>query len=196
MPKKEQNKDYICFKNGILNLETLKLEEFNPEYFLTFKVPYNWNPEANGNDVEEKLRDILIDQEGDDEGDESKYHNYMSVLGYCFEESNPRQKIFLYIGQPNSGKTQLINLIAGIFEGSVSSVPLQQFKDRFGLQPLIGKRVNTLYDISEQEINDPSVIKAVSGNDSMTVDWKYKTPITFGKGLSIKTIGAGTYYPK
>lgn len=193
---KEPTNSHIVFQNGLLNLETLRLEEFTPDYFLTFKVPYKWNTDAKGNYVEKKLREILIDSIGIDKGDLSKYHNYLEVVGYCFEHGNPRQKIFLFVGPPGSGKTQLINLIANIFRSSVSSVPLQQFNDRFGLQPLIGKRVNTLYDISDENISDPSVIKAVSGNDSMTIDRKYKDPITFPNGLPVKTIGSGNLLPK
>ena len=193
----EPSTTHVVFENGILNLETLELEDFTPDYFSTFKIPYEWNPTAKGNYVKEKLQEILIDEEGEDLGERNKYHNFLELVGYVLgEPSNPRQKIFLYIGPPASGKTQLINLIAGLLKGGVSSVPLQQFKDRFGLQALIGKRVNTLFDISEEEINDPSVIKAVSGNDSITIDRKFKESVTYEKGLPVKTIGAGNVLPK
>jgi phage/plasmid-associated DNA primase len=188
---------HIVFENGILNVETLELENFTPDYFLTFKVPYNWNPEAKGNYVEEKVKEILGTVDGNGKEDERNYQNYLELLGYILAETgNPRQKIFLYIGPPGTGKTQLINLIAGLVKGGVSSVPLQQFKDRFGLQSLIGKRVNTLFDISEEEINDPSVIKAVSGNDSITIERKFKESVTFENGLPVKTVGAGNVLPK
>jgi phage/plasmid-associated DNA primase len=193
----EPSNSHIVFENGILNLETLELEDFTPDYLLTFKIPYEWNPTAKGNYVEEKLQEILIDKEGEDKEERDKYHNFLELVGYVLgEPGNPKQKIFLYIGPPASGKTQLINLIAGLLKDGVSSVPLQQFKDRFGLQALIGKRVNTLFDISEEEINDPSVIKAVSGNDSITIDRKFKESITYEKGLPVKTIGAGNVLPK
>jgi len=195
--RKEQEQTHIVFSNGILNLETLELEDFTPDYFLNFKVPYNWNPEAKGNFVEQKLQEILIDQQGNDEGETKKYTNYLELVGYVLgEPGNPRQKIFLFVGDPGSGKTQLINLITGLVEEGASSVPLQQFKDRFGLQGLIGKRINTLYDISEEEINDPSVIKAVSGSDSITIERKFKESVTFQHGLPVKTIGAGNTLPK
>ena len=188
---------HIVFDNGILNLETLQLEDPTPDYFLTFKVPYRWKPEAKGNYVEEKIKDILVDKEGEEEGLTDKLNNYLELIGYVLvEPGNPRQKIFLYIGNPGSGKTQLINLIAGLIKDGTSSVPLQQFKERFGLQPLIGKRINTLFDISEEEINDPSVIKAVSGEDSITIDRKFKESVTFENGLPVKTIGAGNVLPK
>lgn len=194
---KEPTDSHIVFQNGLLNLETLKLEEFTPDYVLTFKVPYEWKPEAKGSYVKEKLEEILIDSSGEEKGDKNKYNNYLELVGYVLcEPGNPRQKIFLYIGRSGSGKTQLINLIAGLIKGGVSSVPLQQFNETFGLQPLIGKKVNTLYDISQEEISDPSVIKAVSGNDSITINRKYKDPITFENGLPVKTIGSGNIPPK
>lgn len=194
---KNPDDTHIVFDNGILNLETLELEDPTPEYFLTFKVPYRWNPEAKGNYVEEKVKEILVDEEGEEKGILDKFTNYLELVGYVLgEPGNPKQKIFLYIGIPGSGKTQLINLIAGMVKDGTSSVPLQQFKDRFGLSPLIGKRINTLFDISEEEINDPSVIKAVSGGDSITIDRKFKESVTFENGLPVKTIGAGNVLPK
>ncbi|MBT9132748.1 MAG: hypothetical protein DDT33_01277 [Firmicutes bacterium] len=194
--RKDQSEEYIVFENGLLNMVNMELSEFTPNHFLTFNVPYNWNPGASGGYVQQKLEEILIDEEGEDRGSRDKYQNYLETIGYMFLYGNPRQKLFLLVGPPNSGKTQLINLIAGIFRDSVSSVPLQAFSDRFGLQPLIGKRVNTLYDISEEEIRNPSVLKAVTGNDSMTIDVKYKDPITYTGGLPVKTIGGGNQLPK
>ena len=192
---KVESDHYIAFKNCLLDLETLEPQEFDPEEFVTFQVPYDWNPKARRNSVEEKLKEILIDEGGDYEGEADKVKQFLQLVGYCFEKGNPRQKIFIFIGPPGSGKTQLVLTIGGLFKGGVASVPLQQFKERFGLQALLNKRINTLYDISKQEINDPSIIKAVSGNDSITIDRKNKEPITLEKGLPVKTIGSGNELP-
>lgn len=194
--REEESREYIAFKNGLLDLDTLKLHDFSHEHFIKYQVPYEWNLEATGGFVEEKVKEILIDQEGDRAGETYKYEQYLQMLGYCFVEGNPKQKLFLIIGPPGSGKTQLNNIIAGIFKEGVASVPLQSFKDRFGLQPLIGKKVNILSDISDKEINDPSVIKAITGTDSITIDRKNKEPITIEGGLPIKTIGAGNELPR
>jgi len=187
---------YIAFNNCLLDLETLEPEQFDHEEFVTFQVPYDWNPDANGGIVKEKLREILIDESGEYAGKDDKFLQFLQLVGYCFEKGNPRQKIFIFIGPPGSGKTQLVRTIGGLFKGGVASVPLQQFKERFGLQPLINKRINTIYDISKKEINDPSIIKAVSGNDSITIDRKNKEPITLEKGLPVKTIGSGNELPR
>jgi hypothetical protein len=43
---KDESQSYIAFKNCLLNVDTLKTEEFNNKEFVKFQVPFNWNPEA------------------------------------------------------------------------------------------------------------------------------------------------------
>jgi putative DNA primase/helicase len=194
---RKESSQYIAFNNCLLNLDTLKPNEFTSDEFVTFRIPYDWNPQAQGELVEKKLQEILIDQKGDQKECMDKYIQYLQMVGYCIVENrNPRQKMFLIFGNAGTGKTQLVQLLAGLFPDSVSSVPLQRFQEQFGLAPLLNKRINTLYDISQGEINDPSVIKAVTGGDSMTIDRKYKEAVTYPQGLPVKTIGSGNELPR
>ncbi len=182
---KEESEKYIALKNCLINTETLETKEFTKDEFVTFQVPYNWNPKAKSELFEEKLNEIFLDDE--------KRELFLQIVGYCFTPKNNHHKLFFITGDGANGKSTLMALIKAIFHESTASVGLHQFGNEFGLQPLLGKRINILSDIPKMTI-DTSFIKAVTGEDSITVNRKYKEPVT--RVLGCKIIGTGNQLPQ
>ncbi|MGB9937305.1 MAG: phage/plasmid primase, P4 family [Methanobacterium sp.] len=185
---KRESIEYIAFKNCLLNTRTLETSEFTPDEFVTFQVPYNWNPKANSEFMENSLKSIL-----EDETDEDKLTFFLQWLGYCFKKGNPHHKLLFITGKGGNGKSTLLDLILAIFHESVSSVPLHEFSKTFGLEPLLKKRINTLYDIPKKYIKDTGFIKAVTGQDTMNINRKHKSSVN--TKLDLKIIGVGNVLP-
>jgi putative DNA primase/helicase len=182
---KDESKNYLAFQNCLLNIETLETEDFNSDEFVTFQVPFNWDPEARSEFFETKLKEILIDDE--------RYLLFLQILGYCFTHSNPHHKMFFLTGDGGNGKSTLMALIRSIFHSSVGAVGLHEFKNDFGLQPLLGKKINILYDLPKRKITDTGIIKAVTGEDLITVNRKHKEAVN--TMLGCKIIGVGNQLP-
>lgn len=182
---KEESENYIAFKNCLLNVNRMETERFSPIEFVKFQVPFNWNPNAYSEFFEQKLKDIL--------GDGEKYKLFFQIVGYCFTKGNPYNYIFLLIGEGANGKTTLLDLLNTLFHESASAVSLHQFKSEFGLQPLLGKRINILPDLPLTVIEDTGIIKAITGGDDITINRKHKEPIT--TKLGCKIIGSGNLLP-
>lgn len=182
---KDESKNYLAFQNCLLNVETLETEDFNSDEFVTFQVPFNWDPEARSEFFETKLKEILIDDE--------RYLLFLQILGYCFTQSNPYHKMFFLTGDGGNGKSTLMALIRLIFHSSVGAVGLHEFKNDFGLQPLLGKKINILYDLPKRKITDTGIIKAVTGEDLITVNRKHKEAVN--TMLGCKIIGVGNQLP-
>lgn len=180
----EESKDFIAFKNRLMNISSLEPRAFSPDIFTKFKVPYDWNPEAHSEFFIEKLMEILG----------SEYQRFLEVVGYLFVKGNPHNKLALIIGDGANGKSLLMELIAAIFTNSYAAVPLQEFSKEFGMQPLVGKRVNILSDLPLDSIDETGQIKAITGEDSVTINRKYKEQIT--TKLECKIIGSGNRLPK
>jgi putative DNA primase/helicase len=180
----EESKDYIAFKNCLMNISSLEPRVFSPEIFTKFKVPYDWNPDAHSEFFIEKLKEILG----------SEYQRFLEVVGYLFVKGNPHNKLALLIGDGANGKSLLMELIAAIFTNSYAAVPLQEFSKEFGMQPLVGKRVNILSDLPLDSIDETGQIKAITGEDSVTINRKFKEQIT--TKLECKIIGSGNRLPK
>lgn len=180
---KKEAENYIALKNCLLNLDTLETEPFDHKKFVTFRAPYRWNPEAKSDFFEEKLKEIL--------GDNLEF--FLQMVGYCFAPNNPHHKLFFLTGDGSNGKSTLMALIHAIFHESIAAVGLHEFQNDFGLQPLIGKKINILYDLPEKAITDTGHIKAVTGQDRITINCKFKEPVT--TQLGCKIIGVGNNLP-
>lgn len=182
---KDESNNYLAFKNCLLNVETLETEDFNSDEFVTFQVPFNWDPEARSEFFDTKIKEILVDDE--------RYLLFLQILGYCFTQSNPHHKMFFLTGDGANGKSTLMALIRSIFHSSVGAVGLHEFKNDFGLQPLLGKKINILYDLPKRKITDTGIIKAVTGEDLITVNRKHKEAVN--TMLGCKIIGVGNQLP-
>lgn len=183
---KEEDHNHVAFNNCLMNIETLETREFDPNIFTRFKVPYDWNPSANSEFFKEKIYEIF-DEPG-------KFQTFLQVVGYLFAKGNPHNKLFLLMGDGANGKSLLMQLISAIFVNSSAAVPLQDFQKDFGLQPLIGKRVNLLSDLPIATIEETGQIKAITGGDDITINRKFKDPLT--TKLKCKIVGAGNRLPK
>ncbi|MGB9980170.1 DNA primase family protein [Methanobacterium sp.] len=183
--QKKENTNYVSFKNCILNLKTFETEEHTPEVFCKFQVPFDYNKDAKSSFFEERLKEIF--------GDEQKLKLFKQILGYCFVPDNRHHKFFLLLGSGSNGKTTLTDLIRKIFGDTITSVALQDFNKNFGLQPLLNSRVNILYDLPQKHLGDTGILKAITGEDSITINIKHKDPVTTKIGAKI--IGSGNKLP-
>jgi putative DNA primase/helicase len=194
--EQEISQEIIAFKNWYFNMEKFQPLPATPEIFIKNQVPYNYNPQAQGGLMEKTLKQIMIDEDGDYKGDETKHRAILEFIGYLFTKGNPLSLIIFIHGNGANGKSLLLGLIKKIFEGTVSAVPLHNMGQQFGPQDLLGKKINLLYDLSRKPLTTQDVgnLKAITGGDDMTI------PIKFGASVDanpqIKIIGMGNELPQ
>ena len=186
---KKADNHMIVFNNGILNSETLEFIEPHPNIFSTIRIHHNYNPDAQSELMEKTLQEILCD-----DSDKDKYKFWLEWVGYCFRSGNPHHLMLFITGEGSNGKSVLTSLISSIFGDYVASVPLHKFGESFGFEPLLNKKVNLLYDLPKRHITDTGFIKAVTGEDSISVSRKYKSEVE--TKLDLKIIGIGNTLPQ
>lgn len=110
-------------------------------------------------------------------------------LGLLLASVTAFQKMLLLVGPKRSGKGTLIRLMTAILgQNNVSSPRTSDFSSRFGLQDLIGK---SLAVVSDARFSGADIQKAIevmlniTGEDHITVDIKYKSPVTLRLGTRI-----------
>lgn len=186
--EKKVNKRFIAFKNCLLDLDTMKVQAHDPQIFCTFQIPFNYNQKATSPFFKETLKEILCDDTGDE-----KLRLFLQIVGYSMTNDNKHNRFFLITGPGKNGKSTLLSLFKGLFGDAVTSVSLTDFNKPFGLQPLIKSKVNILFDLPIKNLGDTGVLKGITGEDTITIDRKFKEPIT--TKITAKIIGAGNSLP-
>lgn len=187
---KVEDVDWIAFNNKLINVETGEERDPTPDIFTTFHLNYNYNPEAYSEKFDKTLQEILCDKKDGDK----KYEFFFQMCGYFFTGENKYNKMFFLTGKGANGKSTLMAIIRKVFEGYTASQQLQNLHKDFGLQPLINKKVNIVYDLSASALTDIGTLKAITGEDEVTINIKNKPQISLK--LPTKIIATGNVLPK
>ncbi|MDQ3430756.1 MAG: phage/plasmid primase, P4 family [Actinomycetota bacterium] len=103
------------------------------------------------------------------------------IIGYLISGDTSQQKAFLFVGPKRSGKGTIARVIGGLVGvHNVVGVTSNQLAGNFGLAQLVGKPVAIMSDArirSDQSLLTERLL-AVSGEDVLTADRKYRDPWT------------------
>lgn len=166
-------KEMIALQNGLLHAPTRELFPHSPEYFSSSVLPYGYNTCAPT--PVEWLH--FLDQTFDCEQDQIEA--LQEIIGYLLTLATDLQKIMLIIGPPRSGKGTIGRIIQRLIgPENIASTTLQTLATNFGAQSLIGKQLLLISDVRISKkipTEVPSeILLQISGEDSITIDRKYK----------------------
>ena len=104
-------------------------------------------------------------------------------MGYILFGDTRIQKIFLFVGPKRAGKGTIGRVLTGLLgRHHVAAPTLAGLSTNFGLAPLIGKPLALISDARLSTRADSKIVVerllSVSGEDSLTIDRKYKDPWT------------------
>lgn len=166
MPRESQSPPrYIGFTNGVLDIETMDLMSFSPEFRIPNVIPHDWNPEAHSDVFDATMRRIACN-------DPFIESNLMEFIGLCMYRSGKYAFAAVLLGRQGktaaNGKSTYIDMIRAVLgEDNYSSLSLRALGDRFNQGYLAGKLANLGDDISS-EFTDGSSLevfkKAVAGS--------------------------------
>lgn len=167
-----KNLNLIAFKNGIYDLKTNALQALNPEIVITNQIPWNYNPDAKSQRVDELLDTLSCK-------DEQVRYLLEEVAGSCLYRSCKigGGKIAILLGDKHNGKSTLIEVIqAMIGSDNYSAVDLKDLGERFSTAMLCGKLANIGDDISGEYIKDTSIFKKLATGQPVKAERKGQDP--------------------
>lgn len=175
--EEEQTADLnlIAFKNGIYNLSTNQLEKFNPQYIITNKIPWNYNPNAKSELVDSVLNKLAC-------GEKEIRYVLEEVAGSCLYRSAAigGGKAAILVGDKYNGKSTLIHMIQTMLgKDNYSALDPKQISDRFSTIMLYGKLANIGDDISADYIGDVSILKKLITGETVKAEEKHGKLINF-----------------
>lgn len=165
----------INFKNGVLNLETEKLEPHSPEYGFRGVLPYDYDPEARCPVFEEWLNGIML-------GNRNLAKILQEFMGYIVRGGPYKYHKALWLGGVGrNGKSTFIDLLKDLIgTGNFSTISIKSLVgDRFVGSDLDGKIANFSEETSPQELADSGPFKNLTGDGDISAQKKYGDPFHF-----------------
>lgn len=167
-------KELLPFNNGIYDLTKQELHKkhglapHTPAWFFTYKHPVTYDPTAECPEINRFLQDIVPN--------EYEREILIDIAALCLYRGRVTRKFFILTGSGHNGKSKYLDIIKAIIgeERCVSVTPQALADNDFAGSLLYDKHANLGADIPGGKIEDASLIKGVTGGDSITVQKKGK----------------------
>lgn len=171
------NSTLVCFRNGVLDLQTNTFLPHDPKFFLTFELEctYPVGTSLVSPNFDKFLSDAM-------EGDQGLIDRIWKMIGYSLSADQSGKVFFVLQGVPNSGKSLLCDLLSSFFpEWKVISMDVQKFGEKFALSELEDRGVCYSHDMDSIPLSSHCLaqIKKYTGNDLLTADVKYSSARAF-----------------
>jgi putative DNA primase/helicase len=167
----------IAMRNGLLHVPTRRLHPHTPAFFNYHALPFAFEKDASPARAWLRFLDELWGQDTD------SIAVLQEVMGYLLGGDTRLQKIFLFVGPKRAGKGTIGRVLTGLLGShNVAAPTLASLSTNFGLAPLIGRPLALVSDARLSTKADSKIVVerllSVSGEDSLTIDRKYKDPWT------------------
>lgn len=104
------------------------------------------------------------------------------MFGYFLTNDTRQQKLFMLVGPKRSGKGTIARVIEALLgPDNVVGPTLDSFSKNFGLQALIGKQLAIIPDARLERRTNIAITErllSISGGDALTIDRKFRDPLT------------------
>ncbi len=170
------NKDcsnLIPFKNHIVDIDTKETFPHSSDFFTLASINYNYNPHAPEPELWNKTLGEIFSH------DQDTMRAMEEWIGYCMTTETKYEKLAIFAGLPRSGKGTICTVIEELIgKDNISSPQLANIIQ----DPILAKITSMKVALIPEAHNVPiqrrdgvvSVLKAITGNDSLTFDVKFK----------------------
>lgn len=170
------DENIINLQNGILNLDTGKLEQHSPNVLSTLQLNCKYDEQAQAPVFMKYVNKLCSDADG--KLNEQKLNLLQEWTGLLISNiavNRVKKCLVLYSALGNTGKTVYLNTISLIIGGEHTiNIPIQILSDRFAISDLYGKRLDVIGDQQADDIYNSSGFKQLTGGDRVKVEFKGK----------------------
>ncbi len=162
---------WIQFKDKIFDIKTGKSFLAIPKYFVTNPIP--WKTHTNNFENTPNMDKILEEWVG-----KEHVQTLYEILAYCLLPDYPIHRLFCLIGNGMNGKSCFLRLLNKFIgnENIASSELDTLLSSRFETSRLYRKSVCIMGETNFNEINQTSIIKKLTGQDTIGFEFKNKDP--------------------
>lgn len=169
----EDNVNLIGCENGIYDLKTNTLLEYDRKYFMQQKISASYDSNSYNEAVDKMLNKVSCNNK--------QIRSLIEeMIGYTLYRNCRYQKIFLLRGFGKNGKSTLIESILQMLgEENCSALSLNDLQDKFKKPELQDKLANICDDLSNAFIRDSEDFKKLATGGIVTMERKNQMPFKY-----------------
>ncbi len=162
----------IPLLNGVYDRETRALLPHDSKYRFTYQLPISYDEHATCPRTSDFFDQILMPDQR------------MLVeewFGYYFHRNYMFKKALILVGEGDTGKTTLLEVVNFLLgKKNISSVSLQKMAgDKFAAAHMYEKHANLVDELSAKDINDTDNFKIATGGGSISGEYKFGNQFSF-----------------
>ena len=164
--------NFIPLSNGVYDLFSKTLLPHDPKYRFKYKFPIIYDPLAVCPKTSAFLSTVLTDDQ------KAVIEEWM---GYYFFRNYQFKKALIMVGEGDTGKTTLLEVIDYLLgKENISSVNLHKMTaDKFAAAHLYEKHGNIVDELSAKDITDTGNFKIATGGGSIAGEYKFGNQFSF-----------------
>lgn len=163
----------LNLKNGLLDLDTFKLQAHTPKIYTTIQLQVKYEPNAVCPKWEKTVDEIF-------QGDKNKINILQEFFGLCLTRETKHHKALFCIGDGANGKSTVLETLEAILGvKNYSAIPLERFDNTHYLANLHGKLANISIETKVKSSIYDSTFKAIVSGDAIHADHKFGHPFMF-----------------
>ena len=142
--KQQSDPALIAFRNGVLDVRTMELRDFNKDDVIPNIIPHDWNENAECQIVDDTLIKMACFES-------DVLESLMEVMGVCMYRSSEFTQSAILLGEGSNGKSTYIRMLQALLgKENVSSLDMAMLGKQFHTGQLAGKLANLGDDISNE----------------------------------------------
>lgn len=154
----DNDRNLINVRNGLYDVKAKQLRRHDPDYLSIIQYPLAFEEGAAAPEFERFLSTIQPDAD--------IRQLLLENMAQVFRRRASRRRAVILLGEPGTGKTTLINIVAGLVGPErVSSVSLSALcgGDQFAASELVGKVLNAVDELEPVTLKATEKLKALTG---------------------------------
>jgi len=165
------NDEWVCVQNGILNLTTLELISHTPEYYFTYTLPVSFDPDAPCDRFSRYLAESVQTPDA--------IAQLQEFAGYCMLRNTEYEKCLILLGPGSDGKSTFLKILKELVGNeNCAAVSFADLEDQFQRSSLYGKLINISTEVGHKAIESP-YFKAITSGDPISAAFKHRNSFTF-----------------
>lgn len=162
----------VAMENGILNLETLEVEDFDPEEKALNKIPHNYEHGVECPKFREKLKEWIPSER-------SRKH-LQELLGTALHPEKLHKKMGILVGPTDAGKSTFIELVRYVIgKGNVEGQSPHDLAERWGPDKIFDVLLNATDEVRAEGLVKLDKLKKIADGNPIVAEQKGKKTYTF-----------------